>query len=98
MTDKIYWSDFPEEVQQELASWMDDPTTQERLAALEKTYEVIMQEYDCTREEAVQRYFCDVMDNLPETDEKWKVKRRKLRKLHNKEDVYKFNNTSKKGK
>lgn len=78
MTDKIYWSDFPEEVQQQIASWMDDPLTKERLAALEKTYEVIMQEYDCTREEAVLRHLWGVFDNLPETDDTFKIVRNKV--------------------
>ena len=78
MTDKIYWSDFPEEVQKHIETWMDDPLTQEHLAALEKTYEVIMQEYNCTREEAVQRHFCGVFDNLPETNDTFKIVRNKV--------------------
>ena len=76
MTDKIYWGDFPEEAQQQIASWMDDPLTQESLSALEKTYEVIMQEYDCTREEAVQRHFCDVLDNTSPVEETFKIIRK----------------------
>ena len=78
MTDKIYWSDFPEEVQQQIASWMDDPLTKERLAALEKTYAVIMQENNCTREEAVRRHLWGVFDNLPETDDTFKIVRNKV--------------------
>ena len=74
MTDKIYWSEFPEDIQKDIVEWLDDPFTQERIAALEKTYEVIMQEYDCTHEEAVQRYLWGVMDNLPDTKETFKVK------------------------
>lgn len=80
MTDKIYWSDLPEGVQSDLVDWLEEEDTQKKLDELEKKYEVIMLEYNCSREEAIQRHFLEVLDNSPQPTGTWKIKCKKYSK------------------